>query len=61
MQTVGFIGLGAMGGPVAAHIQRAGFPMIVFDLRMEAIRPFQERGATVAESVAALAGRSDVS
>lgn len=60
MQTVGFIGLGAMGGPVAAHIQRAGFPMIVFDLRMEAMRPFQERGATVAESVAALAGHSDV-
>ncbi len=44
MQTVGFIGLGAMGGPVAAHIQHAGFPMIVCDLRTEAMRAFQECG-----------------
>jgi 3-hydroxyisobutyrate dehydrogenase-like beta-hydroxyacid dehydrogenase len=25
METVGFIGLGNMGGPVAGHIQSAGF------------------------------------
>ena len=50
METVGFIGLGNMGGPVAGHIQRAGFPMIVFDLREEATRPFEERGAKVADS-----------
>ena len=60
MDTVGFIGLGNMGGPVAGHIQRAGFPMIVFDLREEATRPFEERGARVADSVGDLARRSDV-
>jgi 3-hydroxyisobutyrate dehydrogenase len=60
MQTVGFIGLGNMGGPVAGHIQRAGFPLIVFDLRAEATRPFRERGATVVESAAELARRSDI-
>jgi 3-hydroxyisobutyrate dehydrogenase len=60
METVGFIGLGNMGGPVAGHIQRAGFPMIVFDLREEATRPFEERGARVAESVGDLARQSDV-
>jgi 3-hydroxyisobutyrate dehydrogenase len=60
MDTVGFIGLGNMGGPVAGHIQRAGFPMIVFDLREEATRPFEERGAKVADSVSDLARRSDV-
>src|ERR1044071_7293845 len=60
METVGFIGLGNMGGPVAGHIQRAGFPMIVFDLREEATRPFEERGARVADSVGDLARRSDV-
>ena len=60
METVGFIGLGNMGGPVAGHIQRAGFPMIVFDLREEATRPFEERGARVADSVGDLAERSDV-
>jgi 3-hydroxyisobutyrate dehydrogenase-like beta-hydroxyacid dehydrogenase len=60
MQTVGFIGLGNMGGPVASHIQRAGFPLIVFDLRVEASRPFRERGAAVVESAAELARRSDI-
>jgi 3-hydroxyisobutyrate dehydrogenase len=60
MDTVGFLGLGNMGGPVAGHIQRAGFPMIVFDLREEATRPFEERGAKVADSVSDLARRSDV-
>ncbi len=60
MPTVGFIGLGNMGGPVAGHIQRAGFPMIVCDLRAEATRPFRERGATVADSIIALVDRSDI-
>lgn len=60
MQTVGFIGLGNMGGPVAGHIQRAGFPMIVYDLRDQATRPFRERGATVVNSAAELARLSDV-
>ena len=60
METVGFIGLGNMGGPVAGHIQSAGFPMIVFDLREQATHPFEERGAKVADSVSDLAYRSDV-
>ncbi|HEY7219615.1 MAG TPA: NAD(P)-dependent oxidoreductase [Candidatus Binatia bacterium] len=60
METVGFIGLGNMGGPVAGHIQRAGFPMIVFDLRAEATCPFEARGAKVADSAADLARQSDV-
>jgi 3-hydroxyisobutyrate dehydrogenase len=60
MQTVGFIGLGNMGGPVAGHIQRAGYPMVVYDLRDEATRSFLARGATTASSAAELAGHSDV-
>jgi 3-hydroxyisobutyrate dehydrogenase len=60
METVGFIGLGNMGGPVAGHIQRAGFPMVVFDLREEAARPFRERGARVVDSGRELAQQSDV-
>jgi 3-hydroxyisobutyrate dehydrogenase len=60
METVGFIGLGNMGGPVAGHIQRAGYPMIVYDLRAQAMRPFIDRGAAVARTAAELAERSDV-
>lgn len=60
MQTVGFIGLGNMGGPVAGHIQRAGFPMVVYDLRDAATEPFRQRGAVVANSSAELARASDI-
>jgi 3-hydroxyisobutyrate dehydrogenase len=60
METVGFIGLGNMGGPVAGHIQRVGFPMVVYDLRAQATQAFHERGASVAQSAAELAERSDV-
>jgi len=60
METVGFIGLGNMGGPVAGHIQRAGFPMFVFDLREAATQPFRERGAKVVDSARELALQSDV-
>jgi 3-hydroxyisobutyrate dehydrogenase len=60
METVGFIGLGNMGAPVAGHIQRAGFPMLVFDLREEAARPFRERGARVVDSARDLAQHCDV-
>ena len=36
---VGFIGLGTMGSAVARNIQRAGFDMVVHDLRKEAGHP----------------------
>lgn len=60
METIGFIGLGNMGGPVAGHIQRAGFPMVVFDLRDEATRSFGEHGAKVVDSARDLARQSDI-
>ena len=60
MTTVGFIGLGRMGGPVAQHIQRAGFPMVVFDLRAQAAQPFAERGAKIAHSPSDVARQSEV-
>jgi 3-hydroxyisobutyrate dehydrogenase len=60
METVGFIGLGKMGGPVAGHIQRAGYPMVVYDARAEALQAFVECGASSALSPAELAQRSDI-
>src|SRR5581483_5179995 len=60
MDTVGFIGLGKMGGPVAQQIQAAGFPMVVFDVSEAATAPFLARGASRAASAAEVANRSDV-
>jgi 3-hydroxyisobutyrate dehydrogenase len=60
LDTVGFIGLGKMGGPVARHIQAAGFPMIVYDVNESALGPFLARGGQQASSPAELANQSDV-
>ena len=49
-----------MGGPVAGHIQRAGFPLTVYDLRQGATAPFVQNGAIAAESVNQLVSRSDI-
>ena len=60
METVGFIGLGNMGAGMAGNIQKAGYPMVVFDIREAATRPFLEGGARLASSPAELAGLCDV-
>ncbi len=60
MQTVGFIGLGNLGTPIAQNIQRAGFPMTVYDAREGATRPLLEGGSRLAASPGEVAAVSDV-
>jgi len=60
METVGFIGLGNMGGGMSTNIQRAGYPLVVFDVREEVTRPLLEGGAKLANSPAQVAELSDV-
>ena len=60
MQTVGFIGLGNLGTPMARNIQRAGFPMVVFDVAEGATRPLLEGGARFATSPGEVAAASEV-
>lgn len=60
METVGFIGLGNMGGGMAGNIQKADYPMIVGELREELTKPFVERGARVGNSPADVARQCDV-
>jgi 3-hydroxyisobutyrate dehydrogenase len=50
MQGVGFIGLGAMGAPMAKRIVSAGFDLSVFDIRPENADPLVELGARRAGS-----------
>ena len=54
-QALGFIGVGAMGGPMAMRLVDAGFPLTVFDVRREALQPFVDKGAVAAESPKAVA------
>ena len=60
METIGFIGLGNMGGGMAGNIQKAGYPMIVYDLREAATRSFLEGGARLGNSPADVASRSEI-
>lgn len=57
---VGFIGLGNMGGPMAARILEAGFSLVAHDLRPEVGAALVENGAAWAESARALAAQCDV-
>lgn len=49
---IGFIGLGHMGGPMAANLARAGYDVHGFDLMPEALEAARAAGVTVADSVA---------
>ncbi|WP_043460778.1 NAD(P)-dependent oxidoreductase [Azohydromonas australica] len=60
LPTVGFIGLGLMGAPMATNLQRAGYPLVVNDLRREAARVHCDAGAVWAETPCALAAQCDV-
>ncbi len=40
---LGFIGLGQMGGPMAANIAKGGFDLVVFDKAGTAERPRRSR------------------
>ena len=60
METVGFIGIGNMGSGMSNNIQKAGYPMVVHDLREEAVKSLLEGGARFATSPAEVAALSDV-
>ncbi|HEV7803177.1 MAG TPA: NAD(P)-binding domain-containing protein, partial [Burkholderiales bacterium] len=43
IQRIGFIGIGNMGMPMAAHLVKAGFDVTVHDVRPETVSMFIER------------------
>jgi 3-hydroxyisobutyrate dehydrogenase len=57
---VGFIGLGIMGASMAANLQKAGFKLIVHDIRHESATPHLKAGAEWADSAKSLAAQADV-
>ncbi|MES3000770.1 MAG: NAD(P)-dependent oxidoreductase [Pseudomonadota bacterium] len=60
MQTVGVIGLGNMGQPVAERIARHGIDTVVYDKREAPLAALREIGAHVASSPADLASRCEL-
>jgi 3-hydroxyisobutyrate dehydrogenase len=57
---IGFIGLGNMGEPLAGFVLKAGFSLVVHDIRREAAASLLERGAAWAESSRDVAAACDV-
>lgn len=60
MRTVGFIGLGSMGAPMAWNVSDAGFDLRVYNRTDERTKPFREEGIDVSPSPAAVAERANV-
>ena len=54
-QTVGFIGLGAMGRGMASNCARKGFKLVVFDINPEPVTDLVKLGARAAKSIADVA------
>ncbi len=60
MKTVGLIGLGNAGGPVAERLLQADYRLKVFDLSSEKVEAFERRGAIRAGSAAEAASEITV-
>jgi 3-hydroxyisobutyrate dehydrogenase-like beta-hydroxyacid dehydrogenase len=58
--TVGFVGLGRMGKPIAAQILAAGFDLMVFDLRDEPMGQLARLGAKRARNLRELSEHSEI-
>ena len=59
--TIGFIGLGLMGGNMVENLQKRGFPVVVMDLNPDAVQRVLDRGnAQEASSPRELAEKSDI-
>ena len=59
-ETIGYIGLGNMGMPMARNLLRAGYPVVVHDIDPARVRTLVDEGAAAAESPAGMASRASV-
>jgi 4-hydroxybutyrate dehydrogenase / sulfolactaldehyde 3-reductase len=58
--TVGFIGLGNMGRPMASNLRRKGFDLVVHDINASPMRALEALGARTSTTVRDVAAVSDV-
>ena len=58
--TVGFIGLGRMGSPMARNLLRAGFPLVVHNRSRGNVEAMAAAGAVAASSPSEVAGLCDI-
>lgn len=57
---IGFIGMGVMGKPMAKNLVKAGYSLVVFDVKPEPVAELVALGQESAASPAEVASRSDI-
>jgi len=60
MTSIGFIGTGNMGGPMARNLLKAGFKLHAYDVVPESLQGVVEAGAEAASSAVDAAGKGDI-
>jgi len=58
--TVGFIGVGRMGGRLAQRLIKAGYDLVIFDANQDAAHTFVQQGAQLLSSPAAVASTCEI-
>jgi 2-hydroxy-3-oxopropionate reductase len=59
-RTIGFIGLGIMGRPMAKNLIKAGYNLVVYDINPEPVEDLVKAGAARANSSKEVASRAEV-
>ncbi len=60
MQKIGFIGIGIMGKPMAKNLINAGYPVVAYDIRKEALEEIISYSAESASSCKETASQCDI-
>ena len=60
MKNIGFIGLGIMGKPMAKNLLKAGYNLIVYDIKSDPVKELVQAGAKAGNSPEDVAARSEV-
>lgn len=59
-ETIGFIGVGRMGQPMASRLIAAGHPVVAYDIQGQALSAIANNGAATASSPAEVASRAEI-
>jgi len=60
LATLGFVGVGRMGGPMASRLLDAGHSLVIFDTNPAVVKPLADRGAVMAASPEDVASKAEV-
>jgi len=60
MKTIGMVGVGNMGSPMAKNLMKAGYPVVVYDINEKQMDHLALAGAKKARDARDLASQSDV-